>query len=556
MRFLPLMMTSALALAAGAASAQQSFNRIASFATPMNMAAGEDMARETSAEIISASEDGMTLIYTDSPLGVVGLIDITDPAKPAPKGNIAVDGEPTTAVIIGQTAFVGVNTSESYTAPSGALRTIDLASASITASCDLGGQPDAVAKAPDGSFLAIAIENERDEDAGDGRVPQMPAGFVVTLPVVNGAVDCAGMKKIDLTGIAAIAGEDPEPEFVDISAAGEIAVTLQENNHIVVLSKDGAVVSHFSAGAVDLTGIDTKDERGAIRFTDSQPGRLREPDAVQWIDNDHFAIANEGDMDGGARGWTIFAKDGTVIYESGNSLELAIAKIGHYPDKRSDAKGVEPEGMEFAVINGTPTLFVLTERASIAAVYDITTPASPVLKQLLPSGVSPEGAVAIPARGLLATANEVDFIEDGGARSHVMIYALQDGAPAYPMIEATGDVAAFGALSGMVAGEGKTLYAVNDSFYGYQPTIFTIDASQKPAKITKALEVTRAGMPAQKLDMEGITLDGKGGFWVASEGDLAKLVPHAILNVNAKGEIKQEIGVPAAYLAGEKRFWF
>lgn len=140
MRSLPLMLTSALALMAGAATAQQSFNRIASFATPLNMAAGEDTKRVTSAEIISASEDGMTLIYTDSPLGTVGLIDITDPARPAPKGNIDVDGEPTTAVILGQTAFVGVNTSESYVAPSGALRTIDLATAQITASCDLGGQ--------------------------------------------------------------------------------------------------------------------------------------------------------------------------------------------------------------------------------------------------------------------------------------------------------------------------------------------------------------------------------------------------------------------------------
>ena len=556
MRSLPLMLTSALALMAGAASAEQSFNRIASFATPLNMAAGEDTQRETSAEIISVSEDGMTLIYTDSPLGVVGLIDITDPANPAPKGNIDVDGEPTTAVIQGQTAFVGVNTSESYVAPSGALRTIDLATGTITASCDLGGQPDAVAKAPDGSFIAVAIENERDEDAGDGRVPQMPAGYVVTLPLVNGAVDCAGINKIDLTGIAAVAGEDPEPEFVDINAAGDIAVTLQENNHIVVLSRDGAVLSHFSAGAVDLTGIDTRDERGAIRFTDSQPGRLREPDAVQWIDNDHFAIANEGDMDGGARGWSIFAKDGTVVYEAGNSFELAIAKIGHYPDKRSDSKGVEPEGMEFAVINGTPMLFVLAERASVVGVYDLTDPTAPVLKQLLPSGVSPEGAVAIPARGLLVTANEVDFVEDGGARSHVMVYALQDAAPAYPMIETTGDVAAFGALSGLVAGEGSTLYAVNDSFFGYQPTIFTIDASQKPAKITRALEITRAGQPAQKLDIEGIALDGKGGFWLASEGRSDRLIPHAIYNVNAKGEIKQEIALPAEYLAGEKRFGF
>src|SRR5690606_37035604 len=107
---------SALALLASPALAE-SFNRIASFPVTTNMAGGEDTARTSSAEIISVSEDGNTLIYTDSPLGVVGLIDITDPAAPRPLGNVAMNGEPTTAHIIGGRAFVGVNTSESYTNP-------------------------------------------------------------------------------------------------------------------------------------------------------------------------------------------------------------------------------------------------------------------------------------------------------------------------------------------------------------------------------------------------------------------------------------------------------
>ncbi|MDP4031904.1 MAG: alkaline phosphatase, partial [Pseudorhodobacter sp.] len=158
-------LTSVLAIStAFPALAEMNFNRIASFATPQNMAEGDDLARETSAEIISASEDGMTLVYTDSPLGVIGLIDITDPKAPKAMGNIDVGGEPTTAVFIGDKIFSGVNTSESYTNPSGKLVTIDPATRAITAECDIGGQPDAVAKAPDGSFLAIAIENERDED--------------------------------------------------------------------------------------------------------------------------------------------------------------------------------------------------------------------------------------------------------------------------------------------------------------------------------------------------------------------------------------------------------
>ena len=84
-------LTSALAIfAALPALAEPTFNRIASFATPLNMGTGEDVARESSAEILSVSEDGMTVVYTDSPLGVIGLVDITDPRAPKPLGNIEV----------------------------------------------------------------------------------------------------------------------------------------------------------------------------------------------------------------------------------------------------------------------------------------------------------------------------------------------------------------------------------------------------------------------------------------------------------------------------------
>ncbi|SNX74146.1 phytase-like protein with esterase activity [Cereibacter ovatus] len=551
-------MTSVLALGVALpAAAEISFNRIASFATTRNMADGEDHGRTSSAEIVSASEDGLTLVYTDSPLRAIGLIDITDPAAPKPLGTIDMGGEPTTAVILGGRVFAAVNTSESLAAPSGKLVTVDIASRREVASCDLGGQPDSVAKAPDGSFLAIAIENERDEDVNDGALPQMPAGYVVKLPIRDGAADCAALQKIDLTGLAAIAPEDPEPEFVSVNAVGEIAVTLQENNEIVVIGADGAI-SHFPAGAVDLVGIDTK-KNGALDFTGSQPGRLREPDGIKWIDTDHFASANEGDWKGGARGWTIFRKDGTVVWESGASLERAIAAIGHYPEHRSGSKGVEIESVEVATFDGTPMAFVASERASVVAVYDLSDLSNPKLLQLLPSGVSPEGLVAIPSRNLLVTANEADLREDGLAPAHVMIFDRAEGAPAYPMITSDGSdpLIGWGALSGLAAGErAGELFAVSDSVFGMAPTIYRIDATQKPARIVDSLPVLRAGQPAQKLDLEGIALDGQGGFWLASEGRSDKLVPHAIYHVDGKGEITEEIALPAGLLSGETRFGF
>ncbi|WP_112311807.1 esterase-like activity of phytase family protein [Pseudogemmobacter bohemicus] len=535
----------------------ESFNRIATFPVIANMADGEDKARKSSAEIISVSEDGNTLIYTDSPLGVVGLIDITDAKAPKPLGNIDLNGEPTTAHIIAGKAFVGVNTSESYTNPSGRLSVIDLATAKEVASCDLGGQPDSVAVAPDGSFLAVAIENERDENAGDGGLPQMPAGYVVKLPLNGGEADCTGLQKIDVTGLAAVGGEDPEPEFLDINAAGEIVVTLQENNHIVVIGADGKVASHFSAGEVVLENVDVKTD-GKLDFTTTTDPIPREPDAVKWIDAEHFATSNEGDWKGGSRGFTIWKKDGTVVYDSGNTLEHAIVGIGHYPEKRSKAKGVEIEGMEFARFGDVPYLFVLSERGSVVAVYDVTDLAAPKLVQLLPSGISPEGAVAIPARNLLVTANEADLGEDGAARAHVMIYELSDAAPAYPMLTSAGmeTLTGWGALGALASVEGKDgrLFAASDSVYAAMPSIYEIDITQSPAKIIGQTIVTRGGQPAQKLDIEGLTPDGEGGFWLANEGNAEKLVPHAILQVNDKGQITEEISLPVELLAHQTRF--
>jgi hypothetical protein len=95
---------------------------------------------------------------------------------------------------------------------------------------------------------------------------------------------------------------------------------------------------------------------------------LRRPDTVKWIDNDRLVIANEGDLDGGSRGFTIFTKDGKVAYESGASFEYEVAKAGHYPEARNK-KGVEPEGAEVATFGEDRLIFVASERGSVVGVY-------------------------------------------------------------------------------------------------------------------------------------------------------------------------------------------
>lgn len=551
----------ALSLGAhGAAAADgKAFNRIASWPVSQNLPEGADPSSETSAEIIAASDDGMTIVYSDSPLKVIGFVDITDPAAPKGTGTVDVGGEPTSVAVHANAVLAAVNTSESYTAPSGKLLSISLSDRTIGVTCDLGGQPDSIAISPDGSLIAVAIENERDEDLDDGKLPQLPAGNLTLYKATDGVPSCDDKTVVDLTGLAEVAPSDPEPEFVAFNSDGHVAVTLQENNHIAIVDgATGTVVAHFSAGTVDLEGVDTKED-GAITPTGSLSAVKREPDAVKWLGNDRLVTANEGDYEGGSRGFTIFATDGSVLYESGASFEQEVIRAGHYPDERSENKGAEPEGLEVGTFEGADYIFVLSERGSAVGVYRDTGEA-PEFSQLLPSGIGPESAVAVGARNLLVTANEADLSGDGGPRAHIMVYALKEGAPQYPQIVSVdgedGQPIGWGALSGLAADpiSPGLLYAVSDSFYAGAPTIFTIDASQAPARITEHVVVNDDGNAAQKLDLEGITTDGEGGFWLASEGRTDRDIPHRLLKVNAAGTIESQIDLPQELLQHEKRF--
>jgi hypothetical protein len=335
-------------------------------------------------------------------------------------------------------------------------------------------------------------------------------------------------------------------------------VTLQENNHIVIVDgRTGKVTGHFPAGSISLEGIDTKRD-GALQFTGSKADVAREPDAVKWLDNDRLVIANEGDWHGGSRSFTILGRDGAVLLESGAAMEMEAVRMGHYPDKRN-SKGVEPEGLASGTFGEDRLIFVAQERSSLIAVYR-DAGAAPEYLQSLPSGIGLEGLVAIPSRNLLVTANETDLRADGLAGSHVMIYERAEGDPSYPQIvsdlDADGRPIGWVALSGAVADAEKPgmLYAVSDSVMAIEPSIYAIDATAMPARIIRKIVVKRGADAAQKLDLEGITLDGAGGFWLASEGRTDRLIPNALFHVDADGKILEEVAFPEALLASEIRF--
>ena len=64
----------------------KNFNRIAAIPVCLQDDTSCDSDDTTAAEIVAASTDGMTLIYTDSPAERIGFVDITDPSKPSVLG--------------------------------------------------------------------------------------------------------------------------------------------------------------------------------------------------------------------------------------------------------------------------------------------------------------------------------------------------------------------------------------------------------------------------------------------------------------------------------------
>ncbi|UVS82585.1 esterase-like activity of phytase family protein [Actinokineospora sp. UTMC 2448] len=530
-----------------AAAAPEWFQRVGTMPVHLNSSPDE----HTAAEIAAATPDGSTVVYTDSPAGRIGFASLRG-GRLSPDGVLDMPGEPTSVDIVGGHALVAVNTSASHTAPSGLLVVVDLRTRAEVARHELGGQPDSIDIAPDGRRAAVAVENERDEDVADGALPQAPAGFLAVVDLV-GAPRAWTVRRVGLTGIAEVAPSDPEPEYVSVNARNQAAVTLQENNHIVIVDlPTGRIVRHFSAGSVTVAGVDTEDD-GVIDPSGTITA-AREPDAIAWLDERYLGTADEGDYVGGSRTWTVFdSRDGAVVHSSGNELQRIAVNQGQYPDGRSDNKGVEPEGLAVAAFGRDRYAFVGMERANLVAVYDIADPRRPRFVQALPTGVGPEGLLPIPATRTLVVSAEEDSAEDG-VRSSLSAYRLTRSPMSVAVAQnraapsIVSDGIGFGALSGLsaVPGNHRDVVAVTDS--AYSPTrVLTVDTLAVPAKVRAELTVTRDGAPVG-YDAEGIAARAGGGYWIAAEGD-GKKRPNLLVEVAADGAVVREVALPAAVAA-------
>ncbi|MCZ9355066.1 esterase-like activity of phytase family protein [Streptomyces mutabilis] len=555
------------------------FERTATYPVFQNRPAGEDAEAGTVAEISSVSEDGRTLVYTDAVARRIGFLDIADPDRPRGLGTLSLDrlgdaeDEPTSVTVVGQYVLVVVNTSAGYARPSGRLDVVSLRDRKRVASFDLGGQPDSIALSKDKRYAAIAIENERDEEAtppgrDEGDLPQAPAGFVQILDLGRGTAPAqwrtravpltmADGRALPVLAKASITEPtDPEPEYVSINSRNQLAVTLQENNGLVLIDlPTGRITKAFSAGTASVRGIDTVED-GTIDQSGAIEDVPREPDAVGWLDDRYLATANEGDWRGGTRGWSVFdSRTGRPAWDAGNSFERLAVRHGLHNEGRAGKKGPEPEGIAIAEYDGVPYAFVGSERDNFVAVYDVSRPTRPVFRQLLPATNGPEGLLPIPSRGLLAVSSEEDDAE-AGVRASVSLFRLgQDTGhtPSFPGVVSGDDAhrapigwGALGALSA-VPGRPHQLYTVTDAAYS-TTRVLTVDTARRPAVITRELTVKDADGRPVGHDAEGIHARPQGGFWLAVEGE--KGADNKLVRLDARGVTRQVVPLPADVAAG------
>ena len=319
------------------------------------------------------------------------------------------------------------------------------------ADVSVGYLPDGIAFNETGTKLVIANEG------------QPAADYTLDRPGSIGIIDItgrAGRERFSYTdlGFARITlpegvrisgpdgttqANDIEPEYVSI--LGKYAyVTLQENNAVAKVNlATNKIVKIFSLGTVDYSAqlVDLSDKDGGFKPLLGQAYEgLRMADGIAAYSvkgKDYFITANEGDgreygaytdeargsgnanrvkrltddanvgtdltTTFGSRSISIFDADtGALLWDSGNTLQTIAFAAGVYDDGRSDDKGVEPEGVVVAKVDGRSYAIVSLERgtSSMLSVFDVTDPTAGqfVTSTVIPGSNSPEGLQVVDAK--------------------------------------------------------------------------------------------------------------------------------------------------------------
>lgn len=176
-----------------------------------------------------------------------------------------------------------------------------------------------------------------------------------------------------------------EPDGIATVQAGKRTFLVTANEGDV--REWGDILEETTIMALAASGVSIDAEILALASDKTKLGRLA-VSAYGGVDLD-----DDGDIDRpltfGARSFSIWSPDGTLVFDSGDEIEQTVAamvpagfntdnKSTPSLDKRSSKKGPEPEGLVVAELYGKKYLFLGLERVGGFMVYDVGNPSLPV----------------------------------------------------------------------------------------------------------------------------------------------------------------------------------
>ena len=195
-----------------------------------------------------------------------------------------------------------------------------------------------------------------------------------------------------------------EPEGIAFSDDSRFAYITLTNNGVARLDAECGAITYFGLGPISTASPDGGRQLQSGRDAERSP-------RAHGIAVDHdrgrfFVTADEGDTrtaagsgPRGGRTVSVFDTDsGVLLGDTGSQLDDAAAEIGAYPDSRSNRGGTEPEVLDLTHYRGLTLVAVGLERGNAVALVDVSDPTAPVVIDVAPAGVGPEGDPVLPPR--------------------------------------------------------------------------------------------------------------------------------------------------------------
>lgn len=340
---------------------------------------------EDGTKIVVANEGEPNGLYTSDPIGSVGIIDLdnnasytdinflittltdandTTPVRlgGTPSNNQALDIEPEYITVKGDYAYVTLQENN-------ALAKVNLSTKSIELVKSFGVK----------SYEADSNNTIDIEEDGVINMKSYPGLFGLYMPdsiasyIANGATYL----------VTANEGDGREYPTDDITGGPNTGDVLTDEKKIKKLDLDPAIADAYAN------------------------------------ENDLKVVIDMGDADNngyyeklytyGARSFSIWDENGTLIWDSGDTFSKKVAEIQPLlfnqdegeMDGRSGNKGCEPEALTVGAIDGKTYAFIGLERQNAIFVYDITDPKNPKFEEYYIAenngDTSPEGMKFVPA---------------------------------------------------------------------------------------------------------------------------------------------------------------